>query len=70
MAVNESVQERQLTLELSSSGHDPEWRTCGSPPRHQAPEPDGRLLGRGLGLKRRHDILGNDTTKTFTLEVK
>ena len=24
--VNESVQERQRTLELSSSGHDPEWR--------------------------------------------
>src|SRR5229473_1257426 len=23
---NESVQERQRTLELSSSGHDPEWR--------------------------------------------
>ena len=24
--VNESVQERQPTLELSSSSHDPEWR--------------------------------------------
>jgi adenine-specific DNA-methyltransferase len=24
--VNESVQERQRTLELSSTGHDPEWR--------------------------------------------
>ena len=24
--INESVQERQRTLELSSSGHDPEWR--------------------------------------------
>src|SRR5216683_713507 len=24
--VNESVQERQRTLELSASGHDPEWR--------------------------------------------
>src|SRR2546428_7416433 len=24
--VNESAQERQRTLELSSSGHDPEWR--------------------------------------------
>jgi len=24
--VNESVQERQRTLELSSSGNDPEWR--------------------------------------------
>ena len=24
--VNESVQERERTLELSSSGHDPEWR--------------------------------------------
>jgi adenine-specific DNA-methyltransferase len=24
--VNDSVQERQRTLELSSSGHDPEWR--------------------------------------------
>jgi DNA modification methylase len=26
--VNESAQERQRTLELSSSGHDPEWRNC------------------------------------------
>jgi adenine-specific DNA-methyltransferase len=24
--VNESAQERQRTLELSSSGHDPQWR--------------------------------------------
>jgi hypothetical protein len=24
--VNESVQDRQRTLEMSSSGHDPEWR--------------------------------------------
>jgi adenine-specific DNA-methyltransferase len=65
--VNESVQQRQTTLDLFSAGRPAEWRNrlIWGDKKYVLPS----LLDEFAGKVNLIDILGNDTTKTLKLKV-